>query len=162
MPVGALLGPAELMEQLAPNGPVYHAGTLSGNPLAMAAGRATLEQLDASGTYARLDALGARLAAGWQAVFAKHELAASVARVGSVLWLSLQPGPPPRAYHLIGAEGPQLFARLHPALLARGVWMAPSAYEVAFVSTAHDESAIDAAVAALDGALGEVLAGSRA
>lgn len=162
MPVGAFLGPAALMEQLAPNGPVYHAGTLSGNPLAMAAGRATLEQLDASGTYARLDALGARLAAGWEAALAKHELPASVARVGSVLWLSLQPGPAPRAYHLIGEEGPQLFARLHPALLEREVWMAPSAYEVAFVSTAHDESAIDTAVAAFDGALGEVLSESSA
>ncbi|GJM23460.1 MAG: glutamate-1-semialdehyde 2,1-aminomutase [Planctomycetota bacterium] len=157
MPVGAFMGSENVMELLAPNGPVYHAGTLSGNPLAMAAGRATLAQLDEPGVYATLEARGARLEQGWRASLDKHGLPAGIARVGSVLWLSLQPGPPPRAFHLVGEDGPRIYSRLHPAMLERGLWMAPSAYEVAFVSTAHSEADIDEAIAAFDAALGAVL-----
>lgn len=148
MPVGAFLGPAALMDLLAPEGPVYHAGTLSGNPVAMAAGIATLDELAVDGVYERLDVLGSRLAGGFSAALAEHDVPGTVVRVGSVLWLCLQSGEAPRAFHLIGDEGATLYGRLHPQLLAHGLWMAPSAYEVAFVSTAHDEAAIDQAVAA--------------
>jgi len=160
MPVGAYLGPATLMDHVAPLGPVYQAGTLSGNPVAMAAGIATLDELAQSGVYARLDVLGARLSAGLQAALDRHEVPASVVRVGSILWLSLQGGEPPRAYHAIGPEGAALYARLHPRLLERGVWMAPSAYEVAFVSLAHDDDGLERAVCALDEALEAARAGT--
>jgi glutamate-1-semialdehyde 2,1-aminomutase len=153
MPVGAFLGPADIMEHLAPNGPVYHAGTLSGNPVAMAAGLATLDVLDAPGTYDRLDALGAYLQRGWEQALQATGTAGSVARMGSVLWLCLQGGETPRAYHLIESPGAERYGRLHPRLLEQGVWMAPSAYEVAFVSTAHTEADLDRAAAALQEAL---------
>jgi glutamate-1-semialdehyde 2,1-aminomutase len=146
MPVGAFLGSAEIMDQLAPLGPVYHAGTLSGNPLAMAAGRATLDVLAEPGAYERLDTLGARLAAGWERALEAADVPGSVARVGSVLWACLQRGPTPRAFHLVGCEGAELYARLHGEVLKRGTWMAPSSFEVAFVSLAHDEALIDKAV----------------
>lgn len=146
MPVGAFLGPAAIMDKLAPLGPVYHAGTLSGNPLAMAAGRATLDVLDQPGTYERLDALGARLAAGWEKAMAAAEVPGSVARVGSVLWACLQGGPTPRAFHLVGCDGAPLYAHLHGEVLARGTWMAPSSFEVAFLSTAHDDALVDEAI----------------
>lgn len=162
MPVGAFLGPADVMEQLAPNGPVYHAGTLSGNPLAMAAGRATLAQLDEPGVYERLEQLGARLESGLRGALDTRGLPAGIARVGSVLWVCLQPGPVPRAFHLVGEDGPRIYGRLHPAMLERGLWMAPSAWEVAFVSTAHTDADIDEAVAAFDAALGAVLTESSA
>ncbi|MDG2148645.1 MAG: glutamate-1-semialdehyde 2,1-aminomutase [Planctomycetota bacterium] len=146
MPVGAFLGPAKIMDQLAPLGPVYHAGTLSGNPLAMAAGCATLDELEKPGTYERLDALGHRLALGWEGALRAANVPGSIARMGSVLWVCLQDGPTPRAFHLVGAEGAEFYGHLHGEVLARGTWMAPSGYEVAFVSTAHDETLIDSAV----------------
>jgi glutamate-1-semialdehyde 2,1-aminomutase len=156
MPVGAFIGPTAIMDRLAPDGPVYHAGTLSGNPVAMAAGIATLDALAADGVYERLDLLGARLAAGLGTALSDNDVPGTVARVGSVLWLSLQSGEPPRAFHLIGAAGVALYGRLHPQLLAHGLWMAPSAYEVAFVSTAHDETTIDQAVTAFASGLAEL------
>ena len=155
MPVGAFLGPAAIMDQLAPLGPVYHAGTLSGNPVAMAAGIATLDTLAQPGTYEQLEANGARLEAGWKAALAGAGVAGSVARVGSILWLCLQPGDTPRAFHRVEAAGAERYGRLHPRLLEQGVWMAPSAYEVAFVSTAHTEAQLDHAAAALGRALAE-------
>ena len=148
MPVGAVLGPADLMDRLAPLGPVYQAGTLSGNPVAMAAGLATLEQLARPGVYERLEQLGARLAAGWERALSGgggKGAAGAVARVGSVLWPLLQRGPLPRALHAIDAGVAPRYAALHRRALQRGLWLAPSAYEVAFVSTAHDEAAIDRA-----------------
>ena len=153
MPVGAYLATAELMDQVAPLGPVYQAGTLSGNPLAMAAGLATLAELDESGVYDGLDRLGARLASGWSAALERHGIPAEVVRVGSVLWLSLQEGEAPRRAADIRPETAELYGRIHARMLADGVWMAPSAFEVAFLSTAHTEADVDAIVAAFDRAL---------
>jgi glutamate-1-semialdehyde 2,1-aminomutase len=152
MPVGAYGGRRELMEQLAPLGPVYQAGTLSGNPVAMAAGAATLRCLLAEDGQAwrDLDALGARLQSGLAEVFARHGRPWSVARVGSILWLVLQAGEAPRTFECIHPDAPEIFATLHQGLLDRGVYLAPSAYEVTFVSLAHDEAAIDHTVAAFD------------
>jgi glutamate-1-semialdehyde 2,1-aminomutase len=158
MPVGAYLARAELMDHIAPLGPVYQAGTLSGNPLAMAAGLATLRELERPGVYDRLEALGARLQSGWEAALERRGVAGSVARVGSLLWLVLQEGETPRSSACIAPSNAEIFARLHPRVLARGVWMAPSAYEVAFLSTAHDEALVDRAIEAVDAALQEVAA----
>ncbi|HTE05229.1 MAG TPA: glutamate-1-semialdehyde 2,1-aminomutase [Planctomycetota bacterium] len=158
MPVGAYLGAAELMERLAPLGPVYQAGTLSGNPVAMAAGIATLDELARPGTYARLDALGARWQRGWQAALAAHGVPGSVARVGSVAWCCLQAGDTPRRHDAIRPESAERYATLFRHALEHGVWLAPSAYEVSFVSLAHDEAAIDRALAVIGAALADVAA----
>jgi glutamate-1-semialdehyde 2,1-aminomutase len=153
MPVGAYIGSAQLMEQLAPTGPVYQAGTLSGNPLAMAAGLATLRELEHPGVYQVLEGLGARLEQGWSAALLASALEGSVVRVGSVLWLSLQAGAPPRSSAAIAPAAARRYGALHAALLADGVWMAPSAYEVAFLSTAHDDEHVDQIVNSLNRAL---------
>ncbi len=160
MPVGAYGGRRELMEQLAPLGPVYQAGTLSGNPVAMAAGIATLRELlaDEGAAYRRLEELGARLAAGLEEVFARHGRPWRVARAGSILWLSLQEGEPPRRYEDISPEAAGIYAELHRRLLARGIYLAPSAYEVTFVSTAHDEEVVDQTLAVFDAVLKEITA----
>ncbi|MCE9594147.1 MAG: glutamate-1-semialdehyde 2,1-aminomutase [Planctomycetes bacterium] len=156
MPVGAYLAREEIMGQVAPLGPVYQAGTLSGNPVAMAAGLATLRELERPGVYARLDALGAVLQREFERVLAKHEVASTIERVGSILWISMQPGPAPRAYHAIDGRAANLYAELHPRLLAHGLWAAPSYYEVAFVSLAHEEAHLRQAAEALDRSLSEL------
>ena len=150
LPVGAYCGPRSTMEHLAPLGPVYQAGTLSGNPMAMTAGITTLQRLLANGgaAYRELERLGARLQSGLQAVLDDDATGWSVVRAGSILWLSLQPGPPPRRYEDIEAGAAARYARLHAALLDRGIYLAPSAYEVLFVSLAHTDAAIDQTVVA--------------
>jgi len=156
MPVGAYLASADLMRHVAPLGPVYQAGTLSGNPLAMAAGLATLAELERPDAYARLERLGAHLERGLADALAASDVAGSVVRVGSILWLALQPGEAPRTSACIDPAAARVYGRLHPHALARGLWLAPSAYEVAFVSLAHDEAVLDRALAAFAGALAEV------
>ncbi|MEX1311268.1 MAG: glutamate-1-semialdehyde 2,1-aminomutase [Candidatus Sulfomarinibacteraceae bacterium] len=158
MPVGAYGGKREHMEQLAPLGPVYQAGTLSGNPVAMAAGAATLRELlaDDGKAWTRLDALGKRLATGIRRVFSDNDLPWSVVRRGSILWLALQEGGAPITAECIAPDAAGRYARLHAALIERGVYLAPSAYEVMFVSTAHDETVIDDTVEAFDSAVAEI------
>jgi len=158
LPVGAYGGRRELMERLAPQGPVYQAGTLSGNPVAMAAGAATLRQLlaDDGAAWAGLERSAGRLHQGIENAFRSAGLPFSVARAGSILWLSLQEGPPPRRFDGIAASAAERYAALHAALLDEGVYLAPSAYEVMFVSTAHGDDVIDATVAAFGRALDRV------
>jgi glutamate-1-semialdehyde 2,1-aminomutase len=153
MPVGAYLARDSIMQHVAPLGPVYQAGTLSGNPVAMAAGIATLNELGQPGVYERLDATGAVLQRGWERVLERHEVAATIARVGSILWLSLQPTPPPRSWPQIDPTAAKRYAPLHRRMLDHGTWLAPSAFEVAFVSTAHTDAHIARAIDALDAAL---------
>ncbi len=157
MPVGAYGGRRVVMEQLAPLGPVYQAGTLSGNPVAMAAGAATLGRLlaDDGAAYATLEALGDRLQTGVLGAFEGSGLGWSMVRQGSILWLSLQDGQPPRSYEDIAPEAAERYAVLHRALLQRGIYVAPSAYEVMFVSLAHTEDDIDQTIAAFRDALAE-------
>jgi len=158
LPVGAYGGRRELMEKLAPLGPVYQAGTLSGNPVAMAAGAATLRQLleDDGAAWERLERTAGRLQAGITAAFRSAGLPFSVARAGSILWLSLQEGPPPRRFTDIEPAVAERYAALHGAILEEGVYLAPSAYEVMFVSTVHDDTDIDDTIAAFGRALDRV------
>lgn len=158
LPVGAYGGSAELMDLLAPLGPVYQAGTLSGNPVAMAAGATTLDILLAEDgeAFRRLELLGATLAEELQRVISKHGRPWSVVREGSILWLSLQAGEPPRRFDAIDSASPEVYAKLHRALLARDVFLAPSAYEVMFLSLAHDQDVIDQTIAAFDEALADL------
>ena len=155
LPVGAYGGPAELMNRIAPEGPVYQAGTLSGNPLAMRAGIETLDILAAPGTYERLEALSARLAEGLSAAAKSAGLAATVNRVGSMLTGFFTAGPVVD-YATATASDTKRYARFFHAMLARGVYLAPSQFEAAFVSTAHDESQVDRTVAAAAAAMKEV------
>jgi len=160
MPVGAYGGKRAHMEQLAPLGPVYQAGTLSGNPVAMAAGAATLRTLlaDEGQAWTHLDSLGKRLATGIRRIFSDNDLPWSVVRRGSILWLALQEGGAPVTAECIAPDAAGRYAKLHAALIERGVYLAPSAYEVMFVSTAHDETVIDETVEAFDAAVAETKA----
>ncbi len=160
MPVGAYLGPARFMDQVAPLGKVYQAGTLSGNPVGMAAGIATLDVLAREGTYEQLERTAARLQEGWRTALAASGLPGSVTRVASILWLCLQDGPAPTTFPAIEASGATLFGSLHRKMMERGVWMAPSAYEVTFVSTAHSDEQIDSVIEALTDSLKELAAES--
>jgi glutamate-1-semialdehyde 2,1-aminomutase len=155
MPVGAYGGSRKLMEQLAPLGPVYQAGTLSGNPVAMAAGTVTLRTLlaDAGVAYAELEKLGAQLEWGLREALSRLGVEWSVVRVGSILWIALQGGDPPRKHEDIQPESADTYAALHRAMLDRGVMLAPSAYEVMFVSLAHDPAVIDETIEAFEEAV---------
>ena len=149
LPVGAFGGRAELMDQLAPLGPVYQAGTLSGNPAAMAAGLATLEELRAEGFYGKLEALGDRLERGLLARSAEAGLAGQVCvnRVGSMLTCFFAP-PPVRDYATATAGNTRAFAAFFQSMLDQGVYLPPSQYEAMFISAAHSEDSIDSTVLA--------------
>ena len=158
LPVGAYGGPRELLERMAPAGDVYQAGTLSGNPLAMAAGLATLRALrDDESAYARLDALAARLATGVEEAGQVAGIPLAVGRVGSALTAFFREKPP-RDYAEATESDTARFARFHRALLERGVMLPPSQFEAWFVSLAHDEALIDRTVATVNGALAAVAA----
>jgi glutamate-1-semialdehyde 2,1-aminomutase len=132
------------MELLAPIGSTYQAGTLSGNPLAMAAGCVTLDLLQEPGVYAALDASSARLAAGLaEAAGDGH----CVQRVGSMVTLFFRPGPV-RSFAEAAESATARFAAFHAHCLEQGVYLPPSQFEACFVSTAHDDAAIDFIVAA--------------
>ena len=154
LPVGALGGRAELMDLLAPDGPVYQAGTLSGNPLAMAAGLATLDALREGEAHARLDQLARHLENGLHAAARRAGATACVARRGSMLSLFFR-AEPPRDHAEARACDADAFARFHGAMLARGVMAPPSQFETWFVSTAHGEADIDLTVRAAHEAMRE-------
>jgi glutamate-1-semialdehyde 2,1-aminomutase len=137
MPVGAFGASREIMAKLSPLGPVYQAGTLSGNPLAMAAGLATLSVLEEEDGWARLERSGAALQALMEPVLAKAPWPMQLVRVGSVFWLCFAAGEAPRRADQIGSDGAEKYKPLFHGLLERGVSIAPSAYEVGFLSLAH-------------------------
>jgi glutamate-1-semialdehyde 2,1-aminomutase len=146
MPLAAYGGKRAIMEKVSPLGPVYQAGTLSGNPVAVSAGLATLERLDEP-LYARLEMLGARLEEGLLRAVKKRRAKACVQRVGSMITLFFDRGPV-----LSWSEAKRCdtaaFGRWHGAMIARGVYWPPAQFEAAFVSAAHTEADIDATVSA--------------
>ncbi len=149
LPVGAYAGRREVMEVVAPVGPVYQAGTLSGNPVAMAAGRAMLEALEGGG-WARLEAASAELEALLRPLLAPYP--ATLVRLGSIFWIAFQ-REAPRAWHQVERAGAERYKRLHRALLERGVYVAPSAYEVFFASAAHEPALLRETAEAMKDAL---------
>lgn len=157
MPVGAFGGRADLMRRLAPEGPVYQAGTLSGNPVAMAAGLATLQALAAPGVYETLERRTAALVSGIRDAAARRGIAVTAEHAGSMWGLYFAP-PPVRDYTAAKRADTALFARWHRAALERGVFLAPSAFEAAFVSLAHTDADIAWTVEQLDQALADALA----
>jgi glutamate-1-semialdehyde 2,1-aminomutase len=146
LPVGAYAGKASLMELVAPSGPVYQAGTLSGNPLAVAAGAKTLEVLRRPGTYERLEALGKRLGEGLQEQAKQAGIPLRVNRMGSMLTAFFSSAPV-TDYPSAKASDSARFGRFFGKMLKRGVYFPPSQFESLFVSTAHSEEEIDRAVA---------------
>ena len=146
LPAAAFGGRADIMDRLAPNGPVYQAGTLSGNPLAMAAGLATLEILRRPGTYERLEQLGARLGNGLLAAARDAGVEACLNRVGSAMTLFFTAGP---VTDYAGARraDTERYGRFFRAMRERGVWLPPSQFEAFFVSLAHGEAEVDEIVA---------------
>jgi glutamate-1-semialdehyde 2,1-aminomutase len=149
MPVGAFGGRRDLMRHLAPEGAVYQAGTLSGNPVAMAAGIATLGILDREQAWTRLEALGAHLERALAPVLATAPWPVQLVRLGSLFWMSLQAGAPPRRADAIDPGTAALYKTIFHGLLARGIALAPSAYEVGFLSLAHRPEHLDRLASAL-------------
>jgi glutamate-1-semialdehyde 2,1-aminomutase len=137
MPVGAFGGARRIMARLAPDGDTYQAGTLSGNPVAMAAGVATLDLLERESGWRRLDELGAELERVLKPVLAEAPFPVHLVRVGSLFWLSLHEGGVPRSAATLDERGVARFAALFHAMLERGVYLPPSAYEACFLSLAH-------------------------
>jgi glutamate-1-semialdehyde 2,1-aminomutase len=141
LPVGAFGGRAKIMDLIAPLGPVYQAGTLSGNPLAMAAGIAALELLEESMPYPRLDALGRTMRDALAGACRAKGIAAQVPHTGSMFSIFFTPTPV-RDYAGALTGDAKLFARFFHGCLDAGVYLPPSAYETAFISTAHEGQAI--------------------
>jgi len=137
MPVGAFAGPRRIMARLAPDGDTYQAGTLSGNPVAMASGIATLDVLAAENGWERLEALGAQLERLLQPVLREAPFPMHLVRVGSLFWLALHEDGAPRTAVTLPPQAVGRFAALFHAMLAEGIYLPPSAYEACFLSLAH-------------------------
>jgi glutamate-1-semialdehyde 2,1-aminomutase len=155
LPVGAYGGKASLMDWVAPAGPVYQAGTLSGNPLAVAAGLKTLEILRRPGTYERLEVISKKLASGLAAAAAKAGVPLTVNRVGS-MFTCFFTHHPVTDYASAKRSDTGKFARFFRSLLERGVYFPPSQFEGAFVSTAHSEADLTLTLEAAANAFDEI------
>jgi glutamate-1-semialdehyde 2,1-aminomutase len=156
LPAAAYGGRREIMELIAPAGPVYQAGTLSGNPLAMAAGLATLRALTPA-LHERVAARTSRLVAGFRESAARAGIPFTADCAGS-MWGYFFRREPVRDFTQAKASDIALFRRFYHAALARGVFMAPSPFEAAFVSAAHGDAEIDATLDRLEGALRAAIA----
>ena len=156
LPLAAYAGRRDLMERIAPSGPVYQAGTLSGNPLAVAAGHAALSELsvDANCPYEVLEQTGARLQSGIEWAARRHGIPLRIQRQGSMIGIFFT-ADPVRNLEDVNRTDRQRFSRVFHRLLAQGVHLPPSAYETLFLSTAHGETEIDATVEAFDRAFAE-------
>ena len=153
MPVGAFGGPRRIMARLAPDGETYKAGTLSGNPVAMASGIATLEVLAAENGWERLEALGAQAGRLLQPVLREAPFPIHLVRAGSLFWLSMHEGGAPRTAATLSQQAVDRFAALFHAMLAQGIYLPPSAYEACFLSLAHTAADLERLAQALRNAL---------
>jgi glutamate-1-semialdehyde 2,1-aminomutase len=155
LPVGAYGGRAEIMAMVAPAGPMYQAGTLSGNPLAMTAGIKTLELLKQPGSYERLETITRRLSDGIQAAAREAGLPICGGSVSAMFGFFLCEGPV-RNFEEAKATDTAKFARLHRGMLERGIYLAPSSFEAGFTSLAHSDADIEATIAAFRDAFAAV------
>ena len=150
MPVGALGGKKEIMERLAPTGDVYQAGTLSGNPLAMSAGAATLRLLETKAdAWASLSEKADRLGREMENLFSGRGIAVCVNKIFSMFTLFFQEGP---VYDLQSAlkSDTGLYARFFHGMIRNGIWLAPSQFEAGFISFAHTDQDMDRTLSALE------------
>ena len=157
LPVAAYAGPAELMNNVAPLGPVYQAGTLAGNPLAMRAGIATLKELSRPGLYAAIEVLAKRFVTGLRQALADAGIVAQVNGIGSLATIFFAPQPVTN-YTDAKRSDTKLYARFFREMLDRGIFLAPSQFEAAFVSAAHTEADIDRTIGAARDALKSISA----
>jgi len=155
LPVGAYGGRKEIMAHIAPQGPVYQAGTLSGNPLAMAAGIATLKQLQKKGFYAKLEKKSVRLTAGLAQAAAQAGIPAQVDHVGSMLGLFFC-AETVKSFEDAKKSDLPLFSKFYQGMRREGVYIAPSQFEALFLSAAHTDAHIDATVRAAEKVLGRL------
>jgi len=158
MPVGAVAGPAKIMDLLAPVGPVYQAGTLSGNPISVRAGLETLSILKETNPYAALDAAGARLEAGLRDAVKKNGESGCVNRAGSLLTMFIGPERVRDADEARACDSGK-FAKFFHGMLDRGINIPPSQFEAMFISTAHTNADIDRTIAAARESLGDLARG---
>ena len=152
LPVGAYGGRREIMERVAPLGDMYQAGTLSGNPLAVAAGVAALNELQKPDAYSRLDSMAQRLTEGLRQVFNRAEVPSTINRVGSMFTGFFNPGPV-ETLAQVEQSDVSAYGRYFHAMLDGGVYLAPSQFEAGFISLAHTEDDIDRTIAAAEEAL---------
>ena len=155
LPVGAYGGRREIMEMVAPLGPVYQAGTLSGNPLAMTAGIETLRALGQPGAYQRLEEIAASLEAGIAEAASSRDVAINVSRVASLLTVFFNDGPV-TDYESASAADTARFAAFFRRLLARGIYWPPSQFEAAFLSLAHTDEDIRKTIDIIAEAMGRL------
>jgi glutamate-1-semialdehyde 2,1-aminomutase len=149
LPLAAFGGQRKIMDLLAPEGPVYQAGTLSGNPLAVAAGLATLSLLSRQGIYKALEGRGKRLQDGFEDVLRKHRISATINRIGSMMTIFFGVEKVRNAAEARKCDR-KLFARFFHGMLKRGIYMPPAPFEAAFVSVAHTMADLDRTIAAFD------------
>ena len=149
LPVGAYGGREELMAHIAPQGPVYQAGTLSGNPLAMAAGIATLKEIARPGFYEDLERKSQYLADGLNQAAQQAGIPITQARVGSMLGLYFK-APPVACFEDAKKSDLKRFTAYYQGMLAKGIYLAPSQFEALFLSAAHDQTAMDRTIAAAE------------
>ena len=157
LPLGAYGGRADVMDHVLPAGKVFQAGTLSGNPLAVAAGTATLEELRDHPPYAALDRHGARLEAGFRAAAEKAGVTAWVARVGSMMTMFFQQGPaavPVTGWKTASLSDTARYADFFWKMIDRGIYLPCSQYEALFFSSAHTDADIDRTIKAAEESLG--------
>ncbi|HSF20709.1 MAG TPA: glutamate-1-semialdehyde 2,1-aminomutase [Burkholderiales bacterium] len=155
LPVGAFGGRRDIMQAIAPLGPVYQAGTLSGNPVAVAAGLATLRLVQAPGFYDRLAATTRALCEGLARAAREHGVSFSATSVGGMFGLFFRPSPPASFAEVMQCDR-EAFNRFFHAMLAAGIYFAPSAYEAGFVSSAHGGAEIERTVSAAVKAFAEL------
>jgi len=153
MPVGAFAGKREIMKNLSPEGGVYQAGTLSGNPVAMTAGLATLRTLQKEDGWRRLEALGAYLEQVVGAALLESPVPVRLCRLGSMFWLAWLVDAAPRSAEALEPQAAAVYARVFHSLLDQGIALAPSAFEIAFLSLAHSKRDVDRLAEALRFAL---------
>lgn len=150
MPVGAFGGKAEIMRHIAPSGPVYQAGTLSGNPVAMAAGMASMKLVQTDGLYQQLTQQTEKLALGFKALADKHSIPLSVNYAGSMFGIFFTEVERVVNYHQAINCNTERFNQFYHLMLEEGVYMAPASYEAGFISAKHTDEVIDKTLAAAD------------
>jgi glutamate-1-semialdehyde 2,1-aminomutase len=143
MPVGGFAGPRKIMQNLSPEGGVYQAGTLSGNPVAMTAGLTTLRILQKEDGWKRLEQLGAYLEQTVGAALAEFPMPTKLCRLGSMFWIAWLTNLAPRSAEVLEQRAASVYARVFHSLLEQGIYLAPSAFEIGFLSLAHTRRDID-------------------
>ncbi len=156
MPVGGFGGRREIMQRLAPIGDTYQAGTLSGNPVAMAAGVRTLDIMIRDSGWKRLESLSADVERALLPVVKKAKFPIHFVRAGSLFWMSFHEGAAPRAAAPLSEQATQRFSALFHAMLERGVYLPPSAYEACFLSLAHTQADVEKLARALSDSLAAI------